>query len=369
MAGSRSLTIHRLGRVEYADGLLLMQAFRDARARGEVSDSLFLLEHPPVLTFGRGAKREHLLAPPELLEARGIELFETERGGDVTYHGPGQVVGYPIVDLAPDRCDVRRYVRDLEEAMIRAAADFGVTAGRVSKMNGIWLGEDADPSTPGLPRKLGAVGVHLSRWISSHGFAFNANTRLADFELIVPCGLVGRGVTSLERELGRPVELEAVEGSLGRQVARALDREPVEAEPPRRFVQVQVVREGGRGPELLGLERTAARGGIWQPVTGHVEPGESTELAAARELLEETGLSAEVQPLGYRHSFVWLSGERPSVAEETAFFARAPADFQPTLAAREHRASGWLSLDEALRRFPYAGLKRGARLALGQGQP
>jgi lipoyl(octanoyl) transferase len=205
-----------------------MSALRAARLAGEIEDTLLLLEHPPVITLGRKVVPEHILVTPAELEARGLEVFETERGGDVTYHGPGQVVGYPILNLAPDRCDVRRYVRDLEEGMIRTASDFGVLAGRLPSLNGIWLGEGALPASPGGSRKLGAVGVHLSRWITSHGFAFNANTDLAAFDLIVPCGIEGRAVTSLREELGRPVVREEVETRLAHHLADLLGREPHE---------------------------------------------------------------------------------------------------------------------------------------------
>ncbi|MHB1845956.1 MAG: lipoyl(octanoyl) transferase LipB [Deltaproteobacteria bacterium] len=363
----RELVVRHLGRVEYADGLTLMERFRAARQQGNAPDTLFLLEHPPVVTLGRGGKRAHLLAPEAALAARGIELFETERGGDVTYHGPGQVVGYPIVDLSPDRRDVRRYVHDLEEAMIRAAGELGVAAGRVDKLNGIWLGEDATPPTPGLPRKLGAVGVHLSRWISSHGFALNANTRLSDFDLIVPCGLSGRGVTSLERELGRPVALGPVEEALGRHLAALLDRRQRRAEAEAHFVQVQLVREGREGLELLALKRTTARGGFWQPITGHVALGEALEEAAARELAEEVGVCQKPKPLGYRHAFHWPSGSLPGVAEETAFAALVPTSASPRLDPEEHEAFRWVSLPVALELFPFAGLRHGARLAVGAG--
>ncbi len=205
-AVSEPLEVRRLGFVEYADGLRLMEVYRDARAQRRIADTLFLLEHLPVLTLGRKGRTNDVLADSAELERRGIRVFETDRGGEGTYHGPGQVVGYPIVDLSPDRRDVRRYVRDLEETMLRAALDAGVRAGRVSGLNGIWLAPDADPSSPGPARKLGALGVHLSRWVTSHGFALNVNTDLAAFDLIVACGIRDRGVTLAgQRAAGRPL--------------------------------------------------------------------------------------------------------------------------------------------------------------------
>lgn len=161
-------------------------------------DTLLLLEHDPVFTLGRNARRENVLLAEDTLRARGFDVFDTGRGGDVTYHGPGQVVGYPILDLSPDRRDVHRYVRALEEVMIRACLDYGVEAGRVSGLTGVWVGE----------HKIGAIGVRIARWVTSHGFAFNVTTDLTPFELIVPCGIRGRGVTSLAHLLGRDVSVD-----------------------------------------------------------------------------------------------------------------------------------------------------------------
>ena len=184
----------------------MQRALVDDRREGRVGDLLLLVEHPHVLTLGvRGdGGRSHILATRDALAARGIEVHETGRGGDITYHGPGQIVGYPILDLKPDRCDVHRYVRDLEEVLIRTAADYGVQASRVEGLTGVWVGRE----------KLAAIGVRISRWITSHGFAFNVATDLSNFDLIVPCGIRDRGVTSLERLLGRPVEQGQVEDLL-----------------------------------------------------------------------------------------------------------------------------------------------------------
>jgi lipoyl(octanoyl) transferase len=166
----------------------------EERRAGRIEDVLLLVEHPHVLTLGvRGdGGRSHALASADVLAARGVEIHEAGRGGDITYHGPGQIVGYPILDLRPDRCDVHRYVRDLEEVLIRTAADFGVDAGRVEGLTGVWTGPDRRA-------KLAAIGVRISRWITSHGFAFNASTDLGFFDLIVPCGIADRGVTSLQQ--------------------------------------------------------------------------------------------------------------------------------------------------------------------------
>jgi len=206
--------VKRLGRVPYARGLEVQESLVAERQAGRVPDHLLLLEHDPVFTLGRNARREHVLFPAEALRQRGFDVFETGRGGDVTYHGPGQVVGYPILDLSPDRRDVHRYVRDLEEVMIRTCAEYGVEAARVEGLTGCWVGSD----------KIGAIGVRIARWVTSHGFAFNVATDLSAFELIVPCGIRGRGVTSLERLLGRPVALAEVMDGLAAHFAEVFAR-------------------------------------------------------------------------------------------------------------------------------------------------
>lgn len=210
----RPLAVRRLGRVGYAEGLELQARLVAERQAQAVPDTLLLLEHEPVVTLGRSARRENLLLPEEELHRRGIEVFETGRGGDVTYHGPGQVVGYPILDLSPDRRDVHRYVRDLEEVMIRACRDYGIEAGRAAGLTGTWVGSE----------KIGAIGVRIARWVTSHGFAFNVGTDLSAFGLIVPCGIRERGVTSLARLLGRPVPLEETMDRLADHFAAVFDR-------------------------------------------------------------------------------------------------------------------------------------------------
>lgn len=189
------------------------------RQAGRGDDTLLLLEHDPVFTLGRNARQENVLLPEAALREKGFEVFEIGRGGDVTYHGPGQIVGYPILDLSPDRRDVHRYVRDLEEVMLRTCAGYGIAAGRVAGLTGAWVGDD----------KIGAIGVRIAHWVTSHGFAFNVATDLAPFELIVPCGIQGRGVTSLERLLGRTVSLDEVMDRLTLNLAAVFDRMPVAA--------------------------------------------------------------------------------------------------------------------------------------------
>jgi len=201
----RTVEVRRLGLISYAEGLEIQKGLVEQRKAGEIPDQLLLLEHPPVITLGVKSRndRSHIVASPELLEAEGVEIFETGRGGDVTYHGPGQLVGYPIIDLKPDRCDVHQYVRDLEEVMIRMASSFGVEAGRIPGLTGAWVGD----------AKLAAIGVRIARWVTSHGFAFNVNTALSHFDLIVPCGITDKGVTSLNQLIGREIAMEEVENS------------------------------------------------------------------------------------------------------------------------------------------------------------
>jgi lipoyl(octanoyl) transferase len=212
----RDIQVRRLGTVGYAEALALQRALVEERRAERIPDLLLLLQHPPVITLGvKGdGGRSHIVASAERLAAAAISVHETGRGGDVTYHGPGQIVGYPIIDLRPDRCDVHRYVRDVEEVMIRACADYGVTAGRIGGLTGAWVGDD----------KIGAIGVRISRWITSHGFAFNAATNLAHFQLIVPCGIADHGVTSLEKATGRRIPIEDVEDALVRHFAGVFDR-------------------------------------------------------------------------------------------------------------------------------------------------
>jgi lipoyl(octanoyl) transferase len=188
------------------EALELQRTLVDDRRAGRVGDVLLLLEHPHVITLGTrtDSARSNVLATPARLAELGVEICETGRGGDVTYHGPGQLVAYPILDLKPDRADVCNYVRNLEQVMIDVTRAFGVQAGRIDGLTGSWVGGG----------KIGAIGVRISRWISSHGFAFNVNTDLDYFNLIVACGIRDHGVTSLARELGHPVDLAAVEDAV-----------------------------------------------------------------------------------------------------------------------------------------------------------
>jgi lipoyl(octanoyl) transferase len=232
------ISVLQLGTVDYAAGLSLQQRLVDLRKEGRIADALLLLEHSPVITLGRNAKQKNIVASPQLLAQRGVEVFECDRGGDVTFHGPGQLVGYPIFDLrtiaTPDgkrkTLGAIDYVRRLEEVLIRTCADFGIPTARICGLTGVWT--TTRRSDPGLrpgqggsetclhtakeEAKIAAIGVHISRAVTSHGFALNVNTDLNYFNLIIPCGITAKPVTSMAKELGRPLSLQDVAHSISR---------------------------------------------------------------------------------------------------------------------------------------------------------
>ena len=212
-----------LGLLGYAEAYALQKRVVAARKADAIEDALLLCEHPPVITLGRSGKRENLLASEHVLRQKGVEFHATDRGGDITYHGPGQIVGYPILNLGPIRRDVVWYVRMLEEAMIRATAEFGIAVERVAGKTGIWV------RAGNTEEKLAAIGVHISRWVTSHGFAYNVSTDLRNFELIVPCGIADRKATSLEKLLGRNVEEKEVAPRIAKHLGEVLGLEMKEA--------------------------------------------------------------------------------------------------------------------------------------------
>lgn len=212
-----------LGRVPYAEALALQLGARAALKSGEGPERLLLLEHPHVYTLGRNASGADVLAGPEWLAAKGVEVVECDRGGQVTYHGPGQLVGYPVLNLSPDRRDIRRYVRDLQEVLIRTLGGYGIAAqpGEGQENIGVWVGEE----------KIASIGVHLSRWITTHGFALNVATDLSYFAGIIPCGLHQVRMTSIERLTGRAPSVEDVAATVARHFGEIFGREPVAAVP------------------------------------------------------------------------------------------------------------------------------------------
>src|SRR5213592_3915137 len=196
----RTCELRNLDLVTYENGTQLQQRLVELRQQDTIPDQLLLLEHPPVITLGRGGDVRNLLAPPEALREHGVRFYETTRGGDITYHGPGQIVGYPIIHLGEGSRDVRKYVTKLEEVLIRTAAEYGVTAERIPGRRGIWVGDN----------KIAAIGVRIARWVTSHGFALNVNTNLEHFRLITPCGIEGAGVTSIAKLNGREIPIGEV---------------------------------------------------------------------------------------------------------------------------------------------------------------
>ncbi|HKE27141.1 MAG TPA: lipoyl(octanoyl) transferase LipB [Bryobacteraceae bacterium] len=211
-------TVRELGRIAYGSALEWQQRLVAERKQGTGEDHLLLLEHPHVITLGRNGKMENLLAGDEVLDRAGISFFPTDRGGDVTYHGPGQLVGYPILDLREWKRDVGAYVRAIEQTIIDTLADYGIAAGRIPKLTGVWVDE----------RKIASIGVHISRWVTSHGFALNVSTDLSYFQYIVPCGLT-KPVTSMAA-LGVRVTVEEVGGTLAAHFGRIFEREMTPAE-------------------------------------------------------------------------------------------------------------------------------------------
>ena len=217
------ISVLQLGTIDYATGLRLQQKLVDLRKEGRIGDVLLLLEHTPVITLGRNAKSANVLASPQALAEKGVELFDCDRGGDVTFHGPGQIVGYPIFDLrgfpAEDgkrkTLGVIEYVRRVEEVLIRTCADFRIPAERVAGLTGVWTPQPETPTSP-AQAKIAAIGVHISRGVTSHGFALNGNTDLRFFDLIIPCGIVSKPVTSMQKELGHAVSLPEVAQSITR---------------------------------------------------------------------------------------------------------------------------------------------------------
>jgi lipoyl(octanoyl) transferase len=216
-----------LGRIGYAAATALQEeAARGVKAGEE--ERLFLLEHDPVITLGRNARSEDVLCGEDALRRRGVAIAPTDRGGKVTYHGPGQLVGYPILNLSPDRRDVARYLRDLEDVLIRTLARFGIAARRADGLTGVWVGE----------AKIASIGVHLSRWVTTHGFALNVSTDLGPFDLIVPCGLRSVAITSMQQRLGRTIPIETVAGTLIGEFATVFVRDMVPLAAGRQAISV-----------------------------------------------------------------------------------------------------------------------------------
>jgi len=336
---TRLCELRNLHLVTYENGMHLQQKLVALRQNDEIPDQLLLLEHPPVITLGRGGDAGNLLGPPDILRANGIRFYETTRGGDITYHGPGQIVGYPILHLGEGNRDVRKYVTKLEEVLIRTVAHYGITASRIDRRRGIWVGNN----------KIAAIGVRISRWVTSHGFALNVNTNLEQFRFITPCGIQGAGVTSIAREVGRAVPIDEVRAVLVKTFAEVFDREMVPTPETIRLVKVMVHDDH----RVLLLHRKPERGNFWQPITGSIEDGETPIETARREIVEETGHPGEPDPLGLEQSFMiesqYLAARHPGpiIASEIGFVAELPSTATIHIDTDEHDDFGWFTFGQA----------------------
>lgn len=336
---NRICELRQLHRVTYENGMRMQETLVALRQKDRIPDQLLLLEHPPVITLGRGGDASNLLAPQESLHAAGIRFYETTRGGDITYHGPGQVVGYPLIHLGEGNRDIRKYVTKLEEVLIRTLHHFGIESTREEGMRGVWAGRE----------KVAAIGVRIARWVTSHGFALNVRPDLDHFGFITPCGLDNTGVTSIQRLLGRPLDPSEVSPVLVRHFSEVFQREMVPpAEPELRIVKVVI--HDGQGQVLLFHRRA---GDFWQPITGRIEPGESPEQAARREVQEETGHTLSPDNAGLRQSFTidpsFIGRDDLSFlfVDELTFSAIMVRDATVALDAEEHDAYAWFTFDEA----------------------
>lgn len=349
----RPAQFHRLGSVLYPAGLFMQRAMAE-RVRSGEPDQILLVEHNPVYTLGRNATMADIHVDAAFLDAAGIRVHRIDRGGQVTYHGPGQVVVYPICDLRGRRGNVGRFVNHLEEAMIRAAGDFGVAAKRLAGVPGVWVGD----------RKLGAVGIHLRRWVSTHGLAFNVAPDLHPFQWITPCGLADKGVCSLRSLLGNDCpSWDQAADRLAAHLVETLNLDPLPAPALSLSISATTWRRGPGGPEVLVMLRQPKEGLWWSSVTGMVDPGESLEEAAIREVQEETGLCGTLRPLGYAHSFyidpqsLGLQCGEPRFNRETCFHMEVSPEAVVDLNQGEHSTYRWCCLEEAERLVHWDGAK------------
>ncbi|HEY8130641.1 MAG TPA: lipoyl(octanoyl) transferase LipB, partial [Thermoanaerobaculia bacterium] len=285
----------------------------------------------------------NLLASPDVLRQQGVRFYATTRGGDITYHGPGQIVGYPILHLGEGKRDVRKYVTKLEEVLIRTVAEYGITAKREESKRGIWVGN----------AKIAAVGVRIARWVTSHGFALNVNTNLEHFRLITPCGIQGSGVTSISREVGRTVSIDEVREKLVKNFAEVFERDILTKAETVRLVKVMVHDDH----RVLLLHRRPERGNFWQPITGSIEEGETPIETARREIAEETGHHGDPKALDLHQSFMiesqYLEARHPApiIASEIGFVAQLAASAPIKIDANEHDDFGWFTFGEAYERI------------------
>ena len=359
----RPAQIRRVGHVFYEAGLRMQRALAADVREGNLPDQILLLEHPPVFTLGSHATRQDIHVGDAFLEEQGVEVFETDRGGQVTYHGPGQLVVYPICNLGDGRKNLGRFVRGLEEVMIRTAADFGVVAERLQGFPGVWV------NTPRGWEKLGALGIHLKRWVTTHGIAFNVAPNLQHFRWITPCGITDKGVCSLASLIGAGAPTwEQAAARMESHIAEILAFDPLPLTEPTHSVSALTWRRAPKGPEILVMLRQPDQGLWWSSVTGMLEPGENPEDAAHRELFEETGLSGTLHSLDFSHTFwvdpaiLGLPGSEPRFNTETCFHMEVPFEAEVHLAIEEHSEYRWCSLQEAHALMRWDGSKAAVKL-------
>jgi lipoyl(octanoyl) transferase len=359
---SRPAQVRLLSRVFYSAGLRMQRGLSDFVQDQGRPDQILVLSHNEVFTLGRNATRADIHLSDSLLQEAGIEVHETDRGGQVTYHGPGQVVVYPICNLRGGREDLGRLVRGLEEAMIRTAAGWGVTAFRLKEYPGVWV------DAPAGQEKLGAVGLHLHRWTTTHGIAFNVDPDLTRFRWITPCGITDKGVCSLASLLGpaAPSWEEAAE-RLAHHLVDCLGLDPLPIRPRSRSVNALTWRRAAEGPQVLMMLRQPDQGLWWSSVTGMVEDEEDLEATAHREVEEETGLRGTLHSLDLQHTF-WVDpalirfpDPEPRFNTETCYHMEVPADLAVRLDTGEHSEYRWCSIPEALDLMRW----EGSRAALG----
>jgi len=334
-----------LGRVLYGAGLRMQRELADYVKDGDRPDQILLLEHNPVFTLGRSAVRSDIHVSDDFLTKNGVELHKIDRGGQVTYHGPGQIVVYPICNLHGGRQNVGGLVRGLEQAMIDTSKDFGVIANRLDGYPGIWV-----DTARGL-EKLGAVGIHLKRWVSTHGIAFNIDPCMSHFQWITPCGITDKGVCSLRTLLGNECPTwDEVGKCLARHLMEILAFDPLPVVEPSQSISVTVWRRGNSATEILTLLRRSSDGRWYSSITGMVGTDETPEIAAHREVLKETGLRGNLAAMDFQHSFLLeptICDDEPLFNTETCFQMEVSADSQVSLNTTEYGEYRWCTPGEA----------------------